>query len=110
MNGRRQFFSAIGLGSLFAGMAAAVPDDVFAAPEKARPALRPMPPEERPEYKVVAVPAGDSVENVFNAVTREGFQYAGSTHRYGQTEFIFVKWVSVGPTLTGSDKVVPLER
>jgi len=71
MNGRRQFFSAIGLGSLFAGMAAAVPNDVFAAPEKARPAL---PPEERPEYKVVAVPAGDSIENVFNAVAREGFQ------------------------------------
>jgi hypothetical protein len=106
MNGRRQFFSAIGLGSLFAGMAAAVPDE---APEKARPSLRPMPPEERPEYKVVAVPAGDSIENVFNAVA-EGFRYAGSTHRYGQTEFIFVKWVSVGPTLTGSDKVVPLER
>jgi hypothetical protein len=32
-----------------------------------------------------------------NAVAREGFQYAGSIPRYGQTEFIFVKWVSVEP-------------
>jgi hypothetical protein len=43
------------------------------------------------------VPAGDRVEDVFNAVAREGFQYAGSAQRYGHTEFIFVKWVPVGP-------------
>jgi hypothetical protein len=27
----------------------------------------------------------------FNAVAREGFQYADSAQRYGGTEFIFVK-------------------
>jgi hypothetical protein len=51
----------------------------------------------RPEYKVFSVSAGDRVDNIFNAVAREGFQYAGSAQRYGHTEFIFVKWVPVGP-------------
>ena len=43
--------------------------------------------------------AGDSVEEVFNAVAREGFQYAGSAQRYGRTEFIFVRWVRVEPVV-----------
>jgi hypothetical protein len=37
------------------------------------------------------VAAGDSVEDVFNALARKGFQYAGSAQRYGRTEFIFVR-------------------
>ena len=89
MNRRRQLLSAIGLGSLFAGLAAVVPCEALAAPEK--PSTRPAP---RTEYKVVSVPAGDRIEDIFNAVAREGFQYAGSAQRYGQTEFIFVKWVN----------------
>jgi hypothetical protein len=89
MNRRRQLLSAIGLGSLFAGLAAVVPCEALAATEK--PSTRPAP---RTEYKVVSVPAGDRIEDIFNAVAREGFQYAGSAQRYGQTEFIFVKWVN----------------
>jgi hypothetical protein len=37
------------------------------------------------------------VQDAFNAVARESFQYAGSVQRYGHTEFIFVKWVPVEP-------------
>ena len=91
MNIRRQLLSAIGLGSLFAGVTAVFPREALAATEK--PSTRPAP---RPEYKVVSVPAGDRIEEIFNAVAREGFQYAGSAQRYGQTEFIFVKWVNAG--------------
>jgi hypothetical protein len=97
MNGRRQFFSAIGLGSLLAGVTAAVPREVFAATETPLPASRPTAPEQRPEYKVFTVPAGDSIEDAFNTVGREGFQFAGSAQRYGHTEFIFVKWVPASP-------------
>jgi hypothetical protein len=95
MNGRRQLLSAVGLGSLLAGVTAVVPGEGFAATAKPHPTLPPIPPEQRPEYKVFTVAAGDSVEDVFNAVAREGFQYAGSAQRYGRTEFIFVKWVPV---------------
>jgi hypothetical protein len=70
---------------------------VFAVTAKPHTTFRPIPPKQRPEYKVFAVPAGDSVEDVFNAVAREGFQYAGSVQRYGRTEFIFVKWVPIEP-------------
>ena len=97
MNRRRQLLSAIGLGSLFAGATAVVPREALAATEKPRPTFPSSPPVQRPEYKVFSVPAGDRVEDVFNAVAREGFQYAGSAQRYGHTEFIFVKWVPVGP-------------
>jgi hypothetical protein len=45
------------------------------------------------------VTAGDSVEEAFNAVAREGFQYAGSAQRYGRTEFIFVRWVRAEPVV-----------
>jgi hypothetical protein len=93
MNRRRQFLSAIGLGSLFAGVTAVVQSEALAAIE--RP---PDPQVLRPEYKVLSVPAGDRVEDVFNAVAREGFEYAGSAQRYGETEFIFVKWLHVAPT------------
>jgi hypothetical protein len=101
MNRRRQLLSAIGFGSLFAGVTAAVPRRALAATEKPRPTFPSTPPLQHPEYKVFSVPAGDRVEDVFNAVAREGFQYAGSTQRYGHTEFIFVKWVSVGPITPG---------
>jgi hypothetical protein len=83
MNRRRQLLSAIGLGSLFAGVTAAVPREALAATEKSRPTFRSTPPLQRPEYKVFSVPAGDHVEDAFNAVAREGFQYAGSSQRYG---------------------------
>jgi hypothetical protein len=98
MNARRQFFGAIGLGSLLAGVTAAVPGEVFAATEQPRPAPQPTPAKQRPEYKVFTVPAGDNVEDAFNGLARDGFQYAGSTPRYGHTEFIFVKWVPADPT------------
>ena len=100
MNRRRQFLSAIGLGSLFAGVTAVVPREALAATEKPRPAFPSTPPVQRPEYKVFSVPVGDGVEDVFDlfiAVARKGFRYAGSAQRYGHTEFIFVKWVPVGP-------------
>jgi hypothetical protein len=95
MNRRRQFLSAIGLGFLLAGGAAAVPGEESAL--TAKPTFPPIAPEQRPEYKVFTVPAGDSAEDVFNAVARESFQYAGSAQRYGLTEFIFVRWLPVGP-------------
>jgi hypothetical protein len=84
----------MGLGFLLAGGAAAVPREEFAATYRTLP---PIAPEQRPQYKVFTVPAGDSIEGVFNAVARENFQYAGSVQRYGRTEFIFVKWVPVEP-------------
>ena len=100
MNGRRQLLGAVGLGSLLAGVTAVVPGEGFAATTaKPRPTGRPIPPEQRPEYKVFTVAAGDSIEEVFNAVAREGFQYAGSAQRYGRTEFIFVRWVRVEPVV-----------
>jgi hypothetical protein len=96
-SGEGGHFGAIGLGSLLAGAAAAVPREVFAVTAKPRTTLRPIPPKQRPEYKVFTIPAGDSVEDVFNTVARAGFQYAGSVQRYGRTEFIFVKWVPIEP-------------
>jgi hypothetical protein len=99
MNGRRQLLGAVGLGSLLAGVTAVVPGEGFAATAKAHPASRPVPPEQRPEYKVFTLAAGDSVDDAFNAVAREGFQYAGSAQRYGHTEFIFVRWVRVEPVV-----------
>jgi hypothetical protein len=97
MNRRRQFFSTIGLGFLLVGGAAAAPREEFAAAAKPHRALPPTAPEHRPEYKVLTVPAGDSVEDAFNAVARESFQYAGLVQRYGHPEFIFVKWVPLDP-------------
>jgi|SRR5262245_43580814 len=97
MNGRRQLLGAVGLGSLLAGVTAVVPGEGLAA--TAKPTSRPIPPKQRPEYKVFTVAAGDSVEDAFNALAREGFQYAGSAQRYGHTEFIFVKWVPVEPVV-----------
>jgi hypothetical protein len=85
MNGRRQLLGVVGLGSLLAGVTAVVPDEGFAATAKPRPTSRPIPAEQRPEYKVFTVAAGDSVEDVFNALARKGFQYAGSAQRYGRT-------------------------
>jgi hypothetical protein len=73
MNGRRQLLGAVGLGSLLAGVTAVVPGERFAATAKPRPTGRPIPPEQRAEYKVFTVTAGDSVEEAFNAVAREGF-------------------------------------
>jgi hypothetical protein len=99
MNGRRQLLGVVGLGSLLAGVTAVVPDEGFAATAKPRPTSRPIPAEQRPEYKVFTVAAGDSVEDVFNALARKGFQYAGSAQRYGRTEFIFVKWVPAEPVV-----------
>ena len=92
MNGRRQLLGAVGLGSLLAGVTAVVPGEGFAATAKSQPTGRPIPPEHHAEYKVFTVEAADSVEEAFNAVAREGFQYAGSAQRYGRTEFIFVRW------------------
>jgi hypothetical protein len=92
MNGRRQLLGAVGLGSLLAGVTAVVPGEGFAATAKPRPTERPIPPEQHAEYKVFTVESADSVEEAFNAVAREGFQYAGSAQRYGRTEFIFVRW------------------
>ena len=97
MNGRRQLLGAVGLGSLLAGVTAVVPGEGFAATAKPRPTARQSPPEQRAEYKVFTVAAGDSLEEAFNTVAREGFQYAGSAQRYGHTEFIFVRWVRVEP-------------
>jgi hypothetical protein len=94
MNRRRQLL-------MFAGVTAVVPREALPATEKPRPTFPATPPVQRPEYKVFSVPAGDRVEDVFNAVAREGFQYAGSTQCYGHTEFIFVKWVSVEPIPPG---------
>jgi hypothetical protein len=100
MNRRRQFFRTIGLGSLPAGGAAAAPREEFAATAKSRrtPSLAPK---HRAEYKIFTVAAGDSVEDVFNALARESFQYAGPVQRYGHTEFIFVKWMPIDPTASG---------
>ena len=99
MNGRRELLGAVGLGSLLAGVTAIVPGESFAATAKPRLTERPTPLEQRAEYKVFTVAAGDSVEEAFNTVAREGFQYAGSAQRYGRTEFIFVKWVRVEPVV-----------
>ena len=84
MTGRREILSAVGLGSLLA---------ISAATAKPLPSVEASQPGQRPHYKVFTVAAGDRVEDVFNAVAREGFQYAGAAQRYGETEFIFVKWV-----------------
>ena len=100
MNRRRQFFSTIGLGFLLAGGAAAAPGEEFAAIARSNRTLPPLAPERRPEYKVFTVSAGDSVQDAFNAVARESFQYAGSVQRHGRTEFIFVKWVPVDPVVS----------
>ena len=99
MNGRRQLLGAVGLGSLLAGVTAVVPGEGFAANAKPCPTSRPIPAEHRPQYKVFAVPAGDSIEDAFNVLAREGFQYTGSAERYGRTEFIFVKWVPAEPVV-----------
>jgi hypothetical protein len=96
MNRRRQVLSALGLTSLFAGVTALVPREALATSEKPRSTLGSTRAGQRPEYKVFSVPAGDRIEDIFNTVGREGFQYAGSVQRYGHTEFIFVKWVRVG--------------
>jgi hypothetical protein len=95
MNRRRQFFSTIGLGFLLAGGAAAAAREEFPTPGKPRRTFLPTAPARRPEYKVFTVPAGDSIEDAFNAVARESFQHAGSVQRYGLTEFIFVRWAPV---------------
>ena len=86
MNRRRQLLSAIGLGSLFAGVTAVVPREALAATENPRPTFPATPPGRRPEYKVFSVAAGDRLEDVFNTIAREGFQYAGSAQRYGHTD------------------------
>jgi hypothetical protein len=99
MNGRRQLLGAVGLGSLLAGVTAVVPGEGFAATAQPNSTSRPIPPVQRPEYKVLTVAAGDSVEDAFNVVAREGFEYAGSAQRYGHTEFIFVRWVRVEPVV-----------
>jgi hypothetical protein len=101
MNRRRQFLSAIGLGFLLAGGSAAIPAEESVAVAEPRRLLQPSTPVQRsryPQYKVFNVPAGDSIEEAFNAVARQGFQYVGSAHRYGHTEFVFVKWVPAEPT------------
>ena len=97
MNRRRQFFSIIGLGFLLAGGTAAISREEFAVAVKPHRTLPTIAPEQRPQYKVLRVPAGGNLEDAFNAVAREGFQYAGPAQRYRQTEFIFVKSVPVEP-------------
>jgi hypothetical protein len=97
MNERRRFFNTIGLGFLLAGGAAAAPREDLASTAQSQRTLAPITPQRRAQYKVFTIPAGDSIEDVFNAVARENFQYAGSVQRYGRTEFIFVKWVPVEP-------------
>jgi hypothetical protein len=97
MNGRRRFFSTIGLGFLLTGGTAAIAREEFETNAKPHRIFRSIAPERRAEYRILTVPAGDSVENAFNAVARESFQYAGSVQRYGHTEFIFVRWVTVEP-------------
>jgi hypothetical protein len=99
MNGRRQLLRALGLGSLLTGMTAVVSREAIATSAKPHPTSRPVR-EPCPEYKVFTVAAGDSVEDAFNAVAREGFQYAGSAQRYGGTDFIFVKWLRVEPDIS----------
>jgi hypothetical protein len=98
MNRRRQLLSAIGLGLLLPGGSAAIPGRESVAASEPRRMLQSNTSVQRPrypQYKVFNVPAGDSVEEVFNAVARQGFQYVGSAQRYGDTEFVFVKWVPV---------------
>jgi hypothetical protein len=105
MNGRRRFLRTIGLGFLLAGGTAAASGEEFTAAAKPQRTMPPIAPEQRPQYKVFTVQTGDSVEDVFNAVAREGFQYAGAAQRYGHTEFIFVRWVPVEPvTSEAGDK------
>jgi len=99
MNGRRQLLGAVGLGSLLAGVTAVVPGEGFVATATAQPTVSPTAPEQRPQYKVFTIPAGDNIEDAFNVLAREGFQYAGSVQRYGSTEFIFVRWVRVEPVV-----------
>jgi hypothetical protein len=99
MNGRRQLLGAVGLGSLLAGVTAVVPGEGFAATATAQPTASPTASEQRPQYKVFTIPAGDSIEDAFNVLAREGFQYTGSAQRYGRTEFIFVKWVPAEPVV-----------
>jgi hypothetical protein len=89
----------MGLGFLLAGGIAAVPREEFAVAAKPQPTFPPIAPEQRPQYKVFTIPAGDSIEDAFNAVARENFQYAGSAQRYGRIEFIFVRWVRVEPVV-----------
>ena len=97
MNGRRRFFSTIGLGFLLAGGAAAAPREDLASTAEPQRTLAPSAPQQRAQYKVFTIPAGDSVEDVCNAVAQENFQYAGWMRRYGDTEFVFVKWAPVEP-------------
>src|SRR5262245_24743153 len=99
MNRRRQLLSAIGLGSLVTGVTAAIPRKSFASTERASRTVQPVSSAQRPEYseqranyKVLSVPAGASIEDAFNSLAGEGFQYVGSAQRYGDTEYIFVKW------------------
>jgi hypothetical protein len=100
MNRRRQLLTAIGLGSVFAGVTAVVPREALAATEKPRPTFPLTPPVQRPEYEAFSVPASGSVEDVFdlfNAAASKGFRYAGFAQRDGHTEYIFVKWLPVRP-------------
>jgi hypothetical protein len=90
----------MGLGFLLAGGTTAAAGEEFALTARPLSTSSPTTPEERPQYKLFSVRAGDSVEDAMNAVAREGFQYAGSIERYGQTEFIFVKWVPVEPIMS----------
>ena len=75
---------------MLAGGTAAASGEEFTAAAKPQRTMPPIAPEQRPQYKVFTDQTGDSAEDVFNAVAREGFQYAGAAQRYGHTEFIFV--------------------
>jgi hypothetical protein len=86
MNERRRFFSTIGLGFLLAGGAAAAPREDLVSTAQSQRTLAPITPQRRAQYKVLAIPAGDSVEDVFNALAQENFQYAGWMRRYGDTD------------------------
>jgi hypothetical protein len=104
---RRRSLSATGLGILLAGGSAAVPREEFAADAEPHRLLQPNTPAQCPrcpQYKVFNVPAWGSVEEVFNAVARQGFQYVRSARRYGRTEFVFVKWVPVAPIMSEDER------
>ena len=61
MNGRRRFFSTIGLGFLLAGGAAAAAGEDRASTAEPQRTLAPIAPQQRAQYKVFTIPAGDTV-------------------------------------------------
>ena len=78
MNGRRQFFRTIGLGFLLAGGTTAATSEELVLTAKPQPTSSPPMPEQRPQYKLFGVRAGDSVERPRESTTRRD----GANHEW----------------------------